>query len=336
MPTKPTTKKHDQSDHDHADHDHSKHTSSPMIAENTVLPLKIAWSEVEPVYKKSVTKYAQKIKIDGFRKGHVPAPIAEEYLKPDTIVEDTARQLVPDRVPQLLKSANVTPISQPEVQIKSAEKGSDWVLEVIVAEKPVIDVKNYKSIVKAAKKEAATAWEKQQAELKKQEKSQAKEAATTQPSGKENQTKTAEDLATKEKDMTMQTIYAALVTQLKPQIPELLIRQQVREELENLVRQLQGMKMTLDDFLAKSHQSFDDLSGNMAARVLGQLQLAFVLQAIATEAKLTVTEAEIDTEIEKQVEPQQFAVTKQNPRARSYVQEHLMQEKVKEHLLQIK
>lgn len=319
-----------------------KQAPSP-IAENTTLSLTIPWSEVAPTYQATITKASRKLKIDGFRKGNVPPSIAQEYLNPDALVEETARRIVPERLPKLIETAKIETVAQPEIQIKSATQGEDWQFDIILAPKPQIDVKDYQKIVKTAKKDGQKKWQESQKALEadkkkssdKKDKPPTADASDHQHTDHDHDADTPEKKAQQEKNFLLQTIYTQLVIELKPQIPELLIRQQAREELENLVRQLESIKMTLDDYLAQTKQTFEDLSGQITARVLGQLQLAFILQAIADQAKLKVTETELDAEIDKLPDANQAATNRANPRFRSYLRNQVLQNKVIDHLLSV-
>lgn len=289
----------------------SKQTPPP-IAENTTLSLTIPWSEVAPAYQTAISKVSKNLKIDGFRKGHAPQKIAQEYLNPEALAEETARRVVPKHLPQLIEDAKIDLAAQPEIQIKSANQEEAWQFDIVLASKPHVEVKNYQKIVKKALKDGQKQWQESQKSLK---------------AGKKN--------AQQEKDFLLQTIYAQLVFELKPQIPELLIRQNAREELETIVRRLREIKMTLDNYLRQTKRSLEDLSGQVTASVLGQLQLAFILQAIAKQAKIDVTEAEINHEIDIWPD-KEVTANRANPRMRNSIKDALLQNKIIDHLLSIK
>lgn len=288
-----------------------KQAPSP-ITQNTTLSLTIPWSEVAPAYQTAISKASKNLKIDGFRKGHVPSKIAQDYLDPEALAEETARRVVPKHLPQLIEDAKIDLVAQPEIQIKSANQEEAWQFAIILAPKPHVEVKDYQKIVTRAKKDGQKKWQESQKALKTEKKQ-----------------------AQQEKDFLLQTIYTQLVLEFKPQIPELLVRQNAREELETLVRRLQQIKMTLDDYLEQTKQSFEDLSGQLTARVLGQLQLAFILQAIAKHAKIDVTEAEIDHEIDIWSD-KEVTTNRTNSRMRNSIRDALLQNKIIDHLLSVK
>lgn len=333
-----------------------KQAQSP-IAKNTTLSLIVPWSEVALAYQAVITKASKNLKVDGFRKGHIPPTIAQEYLNHDALVEETARQVVPEKMPKLIEESKIDLAAQPEIQIKSATQGEDWQFDIILAPKPQIDVNYYQKIVKTAKKDGQKKWQESQKALesekkktaaKKSDQSTTELTASDQSSSEgsvehsnhdhsqNHESDSPEKTSHQEENFLLQAIYTQLVMELKPQIPELLVRQQAREELEALVKRLQEIKMTLDDYLKQTKQTFEDLSEQLTARVLGQLQLAFILQTIAKQAKIDVTEAEIDHEIDTLPDAQVLVANRANPRMRTYLRDSLLQNKIIDHLLSIK
>nr|MBP9782058.1 hypothetical protein [Candidatus Woesebacteria bacterium] len=178
-----------------------------------------------------------------------------------------------------------------------------------------VDATNYVKIAKEAKKAALV-------HLK--EEAKKKEQSTDDSHEKQHQD-----------DHILQHIFQDLVKTCKPQLPELLVKQQTRRELERLVQELQSMKLTLDDFLSRNNQTFEQLSGNIAARAVGQLQLEFILQAISQQAEITVTEAEIEEVIAKIGDEKVRKEKQTETHYREAIKEHLSRKKLFDHLLTI-
>lgn len=282
----------------------------PMIIPDTILTISLKWKEVEPEFEKVIQKLAKRLNLPGFRKGMVPIHIAEQQLKPEAIIEPVLQQLLPDRYRKLIESEQKKPISDPEFVPKTTTKGSDWEVEVHLAERPKVDVAAYKKIIAKAKKEAL-------AHIKEEEQKSKK------PTDDHHRD-----------DHILQHMYQDLVQEFKPQMPELLVKQQTRRELERLVKELESMKLTLDDFLQRNQQTFEQLSSSIAARALGQLQLEFILQAIVEKAEIAVTDQEIDDEIASMKDQKLTAEQKKDPYLLNLVREHLSREKLFSHLLE--
>src|SRR5687768_10309061 len=90
--TTSTTHTHSHHGHDH-DHDHN-HPSA--IGPNTQIKLTLTWKHIEPVYKKAVQKLAGRVKLDGFRKGKVPAHLAEAAIGIEKIRDIVFDELLPE------------------------------------------------------------------------------------------------------------------------------------------------------------------------------------------------------------------------------------------------
>ena len=287
----------------------------PLIVANTILTISFPWSQVEPEYQKALNKMAKQLAMPGFRKGMVPPHIAEEQLKPEALVEAVLQRLLPKAYQEALEKEHKRPISDPEFDPKVVSKGVDWQIEVHLAEKPLVNATNYVKIAKEAKKAALV-------HLK--EEAKKKEQSTDDSHEKQHQD-----------DHILQHIFQDLVKTCKPQLPELLVKQQTRRELERLVQELQSMKLTLDDFLSRNNQTFEQLSGNIAARAVGQLQLEFILQAISQQAEITVTEAEIEEVIAKIGDEKVRKEKQTEAHYREAIKEHVARKKLFDHLLTI-
>lgn len=287
----------------------------PLIVANTILTISFPWSQVEPEYQKALNKMAKQLAMPGFRKGMVPPHIAEEQLKPEALVEAVLQRLLPKAYQEALEKEHKRPISDPEFDPKVVSKGVDWQIEVHLAEKPLVNATNYVKIAKEAKKAALV-------HLK--EEAKKKEQSTDDSHEKQHQD-----------DHILQHIFQDLVKTCKPQLPELLVKQQTRRELERLVQELQSMKLTLDDFLKRNNQTFEQLSGNIAARAVGQLQLEFILQAISQQAEITVTEAEIEEVIAKIGDEKVRKEKQTEAHYREAIKEHVARKKLFDHLLTI-
>ena len=95
------------------------------------------------------------------------------------------------------------------------------------------------------------------------------------------------------------TTYLSTLIEKSDIIPELLLKEEVRYDLNQLAQRLESMNFSIELFLKQRGMTFDQLSGQLAAEALGRLQLTFVLNAIAEETKLAVEEKEIDEQVDK-------------------------------------
>lgn len=311
----------------------AKPSAPATIGPNTELDLTLTWAQVDPVWTKQVAKIARRLNLPGFRKGNVPPAIAEREVSTNTIVEAVLQELLPAAYSELITSNKKQPLGDPEFQLVATNKGADWKITVHIAEAPQVALKDYQKVVKTAKKEADKQW----AELEKAEKKAKTDKKTKKEEGKAAKTPepTPEQQAARQRQMTLQVIYQHLLQSFAPTIPELLVKRETRRELEQLVRQLDEIKVTLDDFLARNSQSFEQLTSNIATRAAGQLQLEFILQAIITAEKLQVEQADIDAVLAQTKDEAQRAEQASNPDFIRAATSYLLKEKAVEHLLKL-
>lgn len=298
------------------------HSNQPsLVSDNTVLTLTIPADQAQQAYQKQLRKAAQKVKAEGFRKGKVPLKLVEEKIGQAEIIEKAVNSILPEAYSSLIAEHKKQPLGNPSFQLKSAQLGQDWEVEVQIAEKPTITLGNYKKSIKAGH----TSAKKHLAEQEKQAKTTKK---TKQQSAKE-----ADPAQTKpdQESVKLHHIFRELVTSLQPQIPELLVKQETERQLRQLVQQLDQLKLSLDDYLQRRNQSFDELSTEMAAQSLGQLQLEFILQAIGTDQKIEVKDEEIKAEVEKNFPKNPEAGS--NPYVQSQIRHALQRKKITDFLL---
>lgn len=294
-----------------------------VIANNTILQLTLSWKEVEPVYQKALRNMAQNLKLKGFRKGKAPLQLAEAQLSRAELIEKTLETLIPAAYKELIAKEKKQPLTHPDFKPLSLEWNKDWVVEVAIAEKPTITLGKYQQAVKSALKEAAK-------ELQTAAKVDQKKA----PEKKDDKTP-AVDPKKLERETKLKHIFRTLVAEIKPQIPELLLKEQTRSEIEKIVHELEHIGLTLDHYLQKRQQSFEDFSSELAVQTLGQLQLEFILLEIEADQHIHASEAEVEEEVKKITDPKMRQQLEKNPEYHQYLHHQLQRQKVLESLLSL-
>lgn len=303
--------------------------TQPLITPNTVLTLVIDQKTAAEAYKKTLTKLSKNLKTSGFRKGKVPTNVAEKMLGEDRIIQDALELCVPDAYRALIKKEKKQPLTYPEFNPVSLKKDEDWTLEVHIAEKPEIKLKGYKAIVKKALKTA-------EKELKQQEKDLAQHVKEAKKKG-EKHTHSHEITDQQRREHRLQVIYKHLIEHVKPKIPELLVKEETRYDLENLSHRLKQMNIKFEDFLQHRGMTFEQLSSELAAGSLGRLQATFIISAIAEEEKIKIEQKDVDEAIEATTADEKLKQQqKADPRYQSMLVETLLRQRVADHLLNLK
>lgn len=293
-----------------------------MIGENTKITLIISWKDAEPAYKAARNKVAKTLKADGFRKGKVPTELAEKLAGSDKIIEEALQQLVPPAYQEAVTKQKKQPLTYPEFKPVSVELKKDWVIEAYLAERPEIKLKDYKKTAKTAIKEA----DKKIAETEKEQTKAHKEG--NHPDDHDHNFTDEQKM-----DYRLQHIYQALVQETKPVIPELLIKHEVQADLDQLAKQLSEVGLTFEEYMKRRNLAFEQLSQEMTINALGKLQVAFLMDAVAQDAKITINDEEIDTYIKEKVDAKVSEQFKTNPEYRRMLANTLLRQKIADYLL---
>jgi FKBP-type peptidyl-prolyl cis-trans isomerase (trigger factor) len=297
----------------------NKEEGQSLVSPNSTLTITLGKKDVKEKYQSVLKKLAKNLKLDGFRKGNVPAKIAEENLSREQVVQYVLEELVPDAYSKAIKAEKKAPITRPEFSITSTEEGKDWVVEAHFAELPEVSTDKYETHAKAGVK----AGQKAIKETNKKN-SEDKEKKDVKPLTKEQ-----------EKEITLQHIFRELVTQLKPQVPEMLLKVETQHEFEHISGQLKQLNMTVDEYLKRRQMSMEDLSQDLAVQTLSRLQLDLILGAIAKAKKLEVTDKDREDYFATIKDEKMREQVKKDEHYLGHLNTNLLKQKVVDHLLAI-
>ncbi|NCN82504.1 MAG: hypothetical protein GW947_00910 [Candidatus Pacebacteria bacterium] len=282
-------------------------TEAPLIIPNTTFEITFAWTEVSAEYKKVLARLAKRLSVPGFRKGAVPANVAEEQLDPQMVVEQTLQKLLPERYTQEVTKLDKKPLTTPDFSLVSSGKNKDWVISASIAEKPELALKDYKKVVKEAKKEAAAAIAKEKTKPKEQELD----------------------------SINLQFIYGKLAEKYRPQVPELLVKREIEHDMEHMREQLKNLNITLADYIKRNNLTEEAFSQQVTVRALTRLQTIFVTDAIAKSEKISVDDKAIDAHIDALPDADFGKKERKNPDYRASLHQTLFTQAVHKLLLSL-
>lgn len=119
--------------------------------------VKIEGNEWTKALNKAFDKKVKEVKVDGFRKGHVPRDVYEKKFGKESLYIDAADLVLQDAFIKAMKDTKEEPVVQPKVDIKSIDDtGVEFVFTIIP--KPVVTVKKYKGL-KVTKEETVVTKE---------------------------------------------------------------------------------------------------------------------------------------------------------------------------------
>ncbi|HZE87176.1 MAG TPA: trigger factor [Methylomirabilota bacterium] len=237
-------------------------------------------AEVATTRTEVVNQLAQQANIPGFRKGKAPEKLVEGKLNEEQVREEILKKLIPQAYTTAVQEHNLKPIMNPKLHVEKIEEGTDWVFHAFTCELPTIDLSKYKEAV-----QKVTA-----------------KGKIVVP-GKEEQ------------KPSMDEIVQAVIENTTVQVPGILVEQETDRLIAQLLEDIKKLGLSLDQYLATTKKSPQDLRGEYAMRAQNDIKLEFVLQKIAEEEKIAVDAKEIDEAIAKAKNPAE----KQNLEANRYL-----------------
>ncbi|HUV71818.1 MAG TPA: trigger factor [Clostridia bacterium] len=230
----------------------------------------IPWEKIKQTQTKTIVQASQAIEIKGFRKGKAPEKLVREKLGPEKLLEITLQQLLPDYYQKAVSELSLNPIMTPKVELISDKEGEAWQIKFISCEKPQLDLGNYQEELKK-QKAAGEIWTPKKGEEKKEAKKPEEER----------------------EEKINQTI-DWLLRNIKVGVCDLLVEEEVARKLSQLLEQTQKLGLTLDQYLASTGKTVEEIRQEYRRQVEESLALEFVLGEIAEKEKIEVKSEEIE------------------------------------------
>ena len=262
------------------------------------LTLNVPWPEVKAIYDRVFDELAEDIEIQGFRKGKAPKDLVAQRIEKSKIYDEVIKRIIPDAYVRTLKEHGLKPIVNPQVKIVSGEEEKDWQFIAKAAEKPTVDLDDYKKHV-AAINAKASIWK--PGDSKAQENQQTTTPVSS-PTDDDSKSKKINEIINK------------LLEVCKLEIPELLIDSEVNRLLAHLIDDIRAAGLTYEQYLASKVTTSEQLRLQYQNQVAATLKLELVLEAIADDLGLVVEEKEINEIIDREQDPKK----KEDLRAQSY------------------
>lgn len=246
--------------------------------------------QIKTEYEKAFNELRADFSFEGFRKGKVPVDIAKKHLSKNLIYERIIRNMLPKIYEEIVKKENLRPIISPKINILEAQENKDWKLKITTAGKPTVQLGNYKEIVKKAKGEEnkADIW----------------------VPGKEK--KPEEETKETKDHRLLDKILAAILRDVKVEISDLLIEEEMNQKLSRLLDDIQKIGLTVDAYLKSRNTTIEKLKEQVKREIVDTFALEFILMEIAEQEKITVDENDLDKLFANIKDPKEKASAQSN------------------------
>jgi trigger factor len=118
-------------------------TLSPTKVKLTV---EVPFEELKPSMDAAYGRIAQQVNVPGFRKGKVPARIIEQRFGRGAVLEEAVNDALPKAYDEAIRVNGITPVGQPEVDVKELEDGQPLSFTAEVEVRPEFDLPDYSSL----------------------------------------------------------------------------------------------------------------------------------------------------------------------------------------------
>ena len=251
-----------------------KKISSPFqlnkLPKNTFeILVEIPFEEISKTEKKVLEDQAKNIEIKGFRKGMAPANLVKEALGKEKIIRLILEVILPDFFKKAVDQLNLKPIVSPKVELLSAADNEAWKVKYVSCEEPEVVLGNYKTSIKKETKSEDKIW----------------------TPGDKEETKPKEDQNAKEKSINKALEW--LIKNIKVEISDLLLEDEVARKLSGLLEQTQKLGLTLDQYLSSLGKTIEKIKEEYKKQAEESLAFEFILGKIAEEEKISVSEEDL-------------------------------------------
>ncbi len=107
------------------------------------LVFKIPAKDFDKFYQQSLKELSKDLKVSGFRKGKVPAEVAEKELTPERILYNAGDIAIRKVYVDAIIENNISAIGEPKIELKNIKKGKDLEFVATVDLLPEVELKDF-------------------------------------------------------------------------------------------------------------------------------------------------------------------------------------------------
>ena len=118
-------------------------TMEKLSSNKVKLSFNVEASKLDEGIRKAYLKNVKSITIPGFRKGHAPMQVIENYYGKGVFYEDAFELIFPNIYQEAINETGITPVDRPELNMTQIEKGKELIFSVDVFVKPDVELGQY-------------------------------------------------------------------------------------------------------------------------------------------------------------------------------------------------
>ncbi len=179
------------------------------------------------------------------------------------------KTLLPRIYGDIIKKEGIAPVVPPRIKLQKAKENEPWEIQITVAEKPSVDLNDYKKEIKEAK-----------GALKKSE---------IWLPGKDTDEKKKDE----NKQAVLNAVLNALLQHTKCEISDVIIEEELDHRLTRLLDDIQKLGLTAEAYLKSKGITMEELRGKLTREITETYKMEFVLAEIAQQENITVDDKDL-------------------------------------------
>jgi len=280
-----------------------------------------------PFKDKALEELGSQLTLPGYRQGKAPLNLVENHVSAIEVYEKTAVFALEKFYPQIIENNKIEAIGQPMINITKLIPESLVEFKVEVAILPHLELPDYKKIAKNKnllrsaqqnlfsrsarnkqqdKKEVSIDEKEIEEALKWLQKTKQTPSLDDKFAQSLGKFKNLEELKqsiqdslkiekqAKEKEQWRLGVMEEIISQMKGEIPDLLIQAEQEKMLDELKIQLSEMQLKFENYLKQIKKSEEELRIEFQPLALKRVKMALILKEIAQLEKIEVKDKEIE------------------------------------------
>jgi trigger factor len=231
-------------------------------------------NQISQKYNQAFEHLSKELEVPGFRKGKAPKNINEKHIKKEVVYNKVINDLIPEIYQELLKQEDLKPIITPKVELIKAKENEDWLIKIIIAERPKIDLKNYKELIKNIKLDE-----------KKKEIWIPGTSAKQEPTIKDKENNKIE---------LLNKIFDILLKNVAIEISDVIIEVELNRKLVQLIDDVRKVGLTIEQYLKSKNETIDSLKQKYSKEIENTYKLEFILEDISNKEKIIVENKDLE------------------------------------------
>jgi trigger factor len=283
--------------------------TKPLEKSKIEITIELNDEDLHPFKDKALEELGSQLTLPGYRQGKAPLNLVENHISAIEVYEKTAVFALEKFYPQIIKNNKIEAIGQPMVNITKLIPESLVEFKVEAAILPHLELPDYKKIAQnrqRGKKEVSVGEKEIEEALKWLQKTRQASSLDDKFAQSLGKFKNLEELKqnirdslkiekqAKEKEQWRLGVIEEIITQMKGEIPDLLIQAEQEKMFDELKIQVEEMQLPFEDYLKQIKKTEEEIKTEFQPLALKRVKMALILKEIAQLEKIEAKDKEIE------------------------------------------